>query len=188
MMQRALAQITGFVNRWRSGEDAIAATEFALLFPILLTLMFGVFDMGYGILAAQKTIRASQVTADLIARHKTVNESDIAEAVAGGKLALVPFDAASYGYDVISVEFDDNGQAKMPPLWRETGGTMSADDGFVNSLAGLGESGSGLIVVRVQYKYEPVFSGHLLGTMNFGEIAFMRPRNTSSIPMDGAGA
>ncbi|MCD8566366.1 MAG: pilus assembly protein [Alphaproteobacteria bacterium] len=171
------------MKRWTAGEEAIAAVEFSLLFPILLTLLFGVFDMGYGILAAQKTIRASQVTADLVSRHKSVSATDIAEAVAGGRLALVPFGTdTSYGYDVISLEFDEDGVAMMPPLWRETGGNISADNSFANSLDGLGEPGSGLIVVRVRYTYEPLFSGYLLGTMNFSEIAFMRPRNSATVP------
>lgn len=187
MMRDTSRKIFGVVKLWWAREDGIAATEFSLLFPILLTLLIGVFDMGYGILAAQKTIRASQVTADLIARHKSVTPNDIDEAVAGGQLALVPFNTGVYGYDVISVEFDNDGNVKMPPLWRRTGGNMTADDGFTSSLSGLGEAGSGLVVVRVRYAYEPTFSGYLLGTMNFSEIAFMRPRNSPFIPMDAGG-
>ncbi|HRQ60475.1 MAG TPA: TadE/TadG family type IV pilus assembly protein [Alphaproteobacteria bacterium] len=165
-------------------QAAFAATEFSLLFPIIMTLMVGVFDMGYAILAAQKTIRASQVTADLIARHKEVSPADIQEAVSGGRLALVPFDTSGYGYDIISIEFDENNQAMMPPLWRETGGNMTANDNFVNSLAGLGQEGDGLIVVQVRYEYEPMFGGYLFGTMDFTEIAFLKPRNSSTIPED----
>ena len=44
-------------------EDGMAAVEAAYIFPILLTMMLGVFDLGNGIIANQKTIRASQVTA-----------------------------------------------------------------------------------------------------------------------------
>lgn len=171
-----------FFVRWLRNCEGIAATEFSLLLPVLMTMLMGVFDMGYAILAAQKTIRASQVTADLVARHKSVSPTDISEAVEAGRLALVPFDTGRYGYDVISLEFDENAQVELPALWRETGGNMSVSDGFASSLDGLGDAGDGLIVVRVRYEYEPVFSGYLFGTMTFDEVAFSRPRNGSSIP------
>lgn len=171
------------IKNWWADQNALAATEFSLLLPILMTLMVGVFDLGYGILAAQKTIRASQVTADLIARHKTITPAEIQEAITGGQLAVVPFEIASYGYDVISLEFDDNGQAQLPALWRETSGNIAISDDFANALDGLGAAGEGLIVVQVRFEYQPLFSGYLLGTMIFSEIAFLKPRNSSTIPM-----
>lgn len=174
-------------RRWRSEEEAVAAIEFSLLFPILMALLVGVFDMGYGILAAQKTIRASQVTADLIARHKSVTEAEIREAIDGGRLALVPFDTGAYGYDIISIEFDEDTRPILPPLWRRTSGNIEANDGFTNSLTGLGSAGEGLVVVRVRYEYKPLFSGYLFGSMNFNEIAFLRPRNSPTVPLAGAG-
>lgn len=186
MRQMSFSTVLRSMKFWFEDQKAFAATEFSLLFPILMTLMVGVFDMGYGILAAQKTIRASQVTADLVARHKTVSNSDVQEAIMGGQLALVPFDTTSYGYDIISLEFDENGQAEMPALWRQTSGNMAANDGFVNALTGLGSPGEGLIVVQVSFEYEPLFSGYLFGTMTFSEIAFLKPRNSSTIPMGDA--
>ncbi|MCD8497000.1 MAG: pilus assembly protein [Alphaproteobacteria bacterium] len=173
------------MRRWAFEEKGLAATEFSLLFPILMTLMVGVFDMGYGIVAAQKTIRSSQVIADLVARHKTITQDEINEAISGGELALSPFDTSGFGYDVISIEFDESGEVDMPVLWRETSG-MGASDAVFSSLAGLGGPGDGLIIVQVRYEYEPMFGGYLFGTMNFSEIAFQRPRSSSSIPLAGA--
>jgi Flp pilus assembly protein TadG len=57
-----------FTARWGRETEAVATVEAALVFPILLTLLLGTFDMGNGILANQKTIRASQIVADLMSR------------------------------------------------------------------------------------------------------------------------
>ena len=86
-----MTRLFGLLKRWYREENAVAAIEAAMIFPLLLTILLGTLDMGYVILAAQKTIRASQVTADLIARHKTVTAADIDDAIAAGQLSLVPF-------------------------------------------------------------------------------------------------
>lgn len=175
-------------KKWLTDTTATAATEMAMIFPVMMILMLGVVDLGYGILAAQKTIRASQVTADLITRHKSVTQSDIDEATTGGMLALAPFNTSTFGYDIISLRFDDNGYPEMPPLWRETSQNMEADNAFLQSLDGFGVPGEGIVVVRVQYEYRPVFSGTVIGDMTYEEIAFMAGRLSSTIPRQNNGS
>lgn len=175
----------GFFKRWYCEDDAVAATEAAMIFPLLLTILLGTLDMGYGILAAQKTIRASQVTADLIARHKSVTAGDINDAISAGELSLVPFAAGVYGVDVVSVRFDNNSIPQ--PLWRETR-NMSPNAVVLSSLRdlGLGAEGEGIVAVTAQYDYTPIFSGFIVHAMRFQEVSYVRGRLSSTIPMEGS--
>ena len=70
-------KISGFLSRWIKEEDALAGTEAAMIFPVMLVLFLGLFDVGNGILANQKTIRASQIVADLVARKNVVSGTDV---------------------------------------------------------------------------------------------------------------
>ncbi|MDB2682931.1 pilus assembly protein [Alphaproteobacteria bacterium] len=172
-------------SRWVHENDAVAAVESALIFPLLLTMLLGTFDAGYGILAAQKTIRASQVTADLIARNRTVSDSDVDEAIDAGQLALVPFNSGSFGVDIQSVEFDENGAPVQ--LWCETR-NMVSNANALNSLTALAVPGEGVVIVTVRYDFEPTFSGFLFDTIPMQEVSFVRGRLTSTVEHETAGA
>ncbi len=180
-MRKAMSLVLSRIREWRGSECGVAAVEAALLFPVLMTLMIGMNDIGYGILANQKTIAASQVSADLLARFRTVTYTDIDDAIEAARLALEPLDDDNFGVDVVSIEFDDNGDPEI--VWRETR-NMSPNDNAVNSTTGLGVSGEGVLIVTVEYQYEPAFSGFVIDTISMQEVAFVRGRRNSVIRLD----
>ena len=59
--------------RYWSEETAVAAVETAILFPVLISMLMAVYDLGQGVVVNQKTISASQIIGDLIARNEVVN-------------------------------------------------------------------------------------------------------------------
>ena len=40
---------------WKDGDEGMAAVEAAMIFPIMLSMLLAIFDLGNGILANQKT-------------------------------------------------------------------------------------------------------------------------------------
>lgn len=171
-------RISELAKKWINELDAIAAVEAALIFPILLTMLLGTFDIGNGILSNQKAIRASQVVADLITRDMTVDDSAINEAIDAGELAFQPFPVGSYGVDIVSVRFDDDAVAEI--LWRETR-NMTANPDVLTDVAALAEPNSGVVVVSVQYLFEPVFAGFIVDQIPMEEIAFARGRRSATV-------
>ncbi len=166
--------------QWINGREGVAAIEAAFVFPILAVLLVGTYDMGSAILVGQKAVRASQVTADLVARESQVNSSMIDEAIWAGELALQPFDTAGYGVDIVSIGFDDEADAYIE--WRETR-NMTANSDVLASVAALAEPGEGVMVVTIQYEYDPLFLGFSIGGFTVGliameEIAFSRGRKS----------
>lgn len=162
-------------KRWMREEGGVAAVEAALLFPVMLTLLLGMIDIGNAILSNQKTITASQVAADLIARKETVSTSDINEAVEAARLAIEPFPTSTFGIDIVSLRFDDNGAPQV--VWRETR-NMTANDNAVASTALIGEPGEGMVIVSVVFRYDPVFAGFVFDEIPMEEVAFVRGRKS----------
>lgn len=170
--------ITQSIKEWANNEDGIAMVEAAMLFPPMLTLLLGTFDLGNGIVLSQKTITASQVAADLISRNKTMNEPNLNDIIEGSKLAFEPYGTFKYGVDIVSVEFDSNRVPQI--LWRETQ-NMSPNQNAVASVNGLSDEGDGMIIVTVVYSYTPQFANFFTGDFEFTEVAFTRGRRSPTV-------
>lgn len=170
--------IKRFIKRWVREEDGLAATEAAMIFPILCFLLLGVFDVGRAIVANQKAVRASQVIADLIARGDTVTNADVNDAIAAGRLAFEPLDVSSFGVDIISVRFDNS--LDVVQVWRRTENMtpVANVDERVESLA---QADEGVIMVAVEYNYTPIFVGFISNAFRMQEIGFSRGRQAAVV-------
>lgn len=172
-----------YLQGWARGREGVAAIEAAMVFPLLAVLLVGVYDMGSAILVGQKSIRASQVTADLVAREAEVDSSMIDEAVWAGELALQPFDTTNYGVDIVSIGFDEDANPYVE--WRETR-NMTPNPDVLTAVASLAEEDEGVVVVSVEYQYDPLFLGFSMGDFTVGiipmeEIAFSRGRKSAIV-------
>lgn len=166
------------LERWLKRNEGLAAMEAAMVFPLLLVLLLGVFDLGNAILVNQKAIRASQIAADLVTRARSVDDAMIDEAIEAGRLALSPFSTESFGVDVVSISFDGEDDPQI--IWRETR-NMGALADILDLVAALDEEGEGIVVVAVEYNFEPVFSGFAVGSIHMREIAFARGRKSAVV-------
>ncbi len=159
-------------------EKGLSFIETAVLFPVLLTMMMAVYDLGQGVVVNQKTVSASQIIADLITRQEVVDTETVTDIVNAGELAFAPYSAVPFGYDIASIEFDEESDPII--LWRITE-NMSQSDAAIDSTEGLGEEGEGVVVVSVQYSYEPYFSNFVVDSFNMTERAFLRGRKSATV-------
>ncbi len=178
-----MKRFQNFCRSWLKQEDGIAALEAAYVFPILLTLLLGVFDLGNAILANQKTIRASQIVGDLITRDRIVSSADIDEAILAGGLAIFPFDNSSFGVDIVSIRFEEDDE--MDVVWRETR-NMTGISNLAERTETLAEEGNGVVIVTVEYLFEPLFAGFIVNQVPMQEIAFTRGRRSAVVCREGA--
>ena len=166
------------LSRWIDEDEGVAAIEAAMIFPMMLFIFLGVFDAGNAILANQKTVRASQVVADLITRKSVVSNSDVSEAMDAGRLALEPLDSSSFGVDIVSIRFDESADSSIE--WRDTFNMSSVPDAL-NSVTALQDANEGVVMVSVKYVYTPLFSSFISGPITMNEVAFSRGRRTPVI-------
>lgn len=164
--------------RYWAEEKAVAAVETAILFPVLISMLMAVYDLGQGVVVNQKTISAAQIVGDLIARNEVVDLALVEDIAIAGQQALEPYASVngSFGYDIVSVEFDEDDVPTV--LWRVTD-NMVADDGVLERAEDLGESGDGVIVVSVVYEYVPFFTNFIVDEIDMTETSFLRGRKTA---------
>jgi len=164
--------------RWKNEKCAVASIESALIFPVMLLILVGVYDLGNAILVNQKAVRASQVVADLITRENVATDESIGEAIEAGRLAFEPLSTVSYGVDIVSMRFDEDSNSEI--VWRETWNMTPVADplGKVEALAAPDE---GVVMVSIVYNYEPLISNFAIGEIAMQETAFSRGRSKSVI-------
>lgn len=175
-----------FTRRYKADERGVAAVEAAFVFPILLVLTLGVLDLGRGIMTNQKTIKASQVVADLVTRDVVIEDSDILEAMEAGTLSLQPYATANLGFDVVSLRFLEDEVVEI--VWRQTSPNVTplSTAELTSRTSALAEEGGGVVVVMAQYLYEPIFSGFVVDEIPMEEVAFARGRKSAVVCKTGA--
>lgn len=180
-MRSVLSNILALFSRWGHEEKAVAAVESAILFPVMITLLMGVYDIGNGIVINQKAISASQVMADLVARNQFVDMDAVNDIAVAGRMAMEPFATNTMGYDVISVEFDDDEEPEV--LWRVTS-NMVGNDTALESTEAIAEEGNGVVIVTVSFAYTPFFSHFIVDEINMQEVAYLRGRRSATVTCD----
>lgn len=178
MLRAFKGDISALLKKWLSCDDGMAAMEASMIFPIMLVLLLGTYDLGFGILANQKTIRASQVTSDLVTRTRTLSVAELDEAITAGQLALQPFNTAEYGVDVVSVSFDEN---SVPTIVDRETRNMTPVSTVLTDVAAIAEPNGGVVMVTVRYLFEPAFAGFVIDDIQMQEVAFARGRKSAVV-------
>ena len=162
------------LDRFVFNDSGVAAVEAAFLFPLLILVLCGAYDTGRALLVNQKLITAAQTVADLLAREDEVTDNELEEAVAAGRLSLMPYPIASYGVDVAGIEFV--GPSAAPAVdWRDTINAEPNDD-ILETANGLGLQNEGVLAVTVTYTHTPFFSNVFTGDIEMQEVAYARGR------------
>jgi hypothetical protein len=173
-------KIAGSASGWLRDRGAVAAAEFALVFPLMLTMLLGIYEVGSAISMNLKTISASQMIVDLITRNDEVTDDQISDAIRAGELAMGgSANLDDMGVDVISVRYDDNDDPQEE--WRVTRRIQDPEEHLVDRAAGLGRYGDGVVMVLVNYTYRPLLTNTIIGNIHMQEVSFARGRNTAVV-------
>lgn len=180
MMMRVIQDMARRLDmaRYAAEEKGNALLETVLLFPILITLLIGCFDLGQGLVMNQRTVASSQIIGDLIARNRSVTAELLEDIVRAGELAFEPSSTETFGYDIISVQFDVDGNPVV--LWRMTD-NMPQNNDALTSAEGLVAAGDGLVIVSVRYVYDPLFTYFVVPEIDMEEVAFFKGRRSATV-------
>lgn len=168
---RRLAHIRGVAALLKAGGIAgllgtggIAATEFALVLPLLVMGWLGMAQLAQLTEASAKTHLVAQSLSDL-ATQKT--EPTLTDLVAAAQAIMSPLPSGSSALtiDVVGIAYDSSGAASQS--WRCSSPSGLSTSVSLASAAGLGSSSQGVIMVTVNYSYTPTIAGGILGAETF---------------------
>lgn len=179
--------LRGF-KKWLKDDGATAAIEAGFLFPMLMLVLCGTIDTGLGLVTNQKVTNATQTVSDLLTREIQVTPADIDDAIVAGRMAMMPYQTASYGVDIASIKFI--GTTKVPTVqWRRTN-NMTANTEILDRTVGLGAQNEGVLAVTVRYVFTPIFTSYFGDPIVMKIESFARGRKvaTGYIPCSTGGS
>lgn len=175
----------------------VAALEFALIAPLLLSMYFLTMEVGQGIEANKKVGRAASMVADLVTQQQTTTKADLEAILNIGSAILQPYNRSKPTIVITAIEVTDETTPKVKVVWSRklSNGAYGADQapGTITTIPStLKIKGSFLIRVESSLTYYPVITwaagdkGTLGLTAAFDKLAmketyYLRPRMTQSI-------
>jgi Flp pilus assembly pilin Flp len=176
------------IRRFLREERGFAAAEFALLLPILITILMGCFEAGRYILLRQKLDRASSSVADLVSQATTgLTSAMLDDIYIGADKVVEPFDLAGKGRVIVTSVYREDSTEDPTIKWQCQGGGIYGAESKIgvemNDPADMSsiEMGAGwnVIVAEVYYDYEPVLFEGIFDPQVAYHRSFTRPRGPS---------
>jgi Flp pilus assembly protein TadG len=184
------------MKRLLRDQKGIAAMEFALVVPILISLYFMMNETANGMRAARKVTIVSRVMADLTSRSADVTDAQRNDIFSAAVPLMSPFAITGSGFRLTSIRFDKDNKGfvdwsessgnGLPPLARckPTDGPNAATNLSVPT--GLKTASTSLILAEANVKYKPVVGWNITGTIDLGDKLYMRPRVSDFVTRNGA--
>jgi Flp pilus assembly protein TadG len=166
--------------RFAKERRGIAAVEFAMLLPIMMTLFLGSVEITTAVAIQRKVTLTARALADLSSQFTTIADSDMTNILNASSDIIAPYASNKLGSVVSELSINAQGQATV--VWSDTlNGTARTIGSTVTIPTNLAVANTYLILGEAQYSYNPTYGYVVTGTMTLTDQIYMRPRQSSSI-------
>jgi len=150
-----------------------------LILPMMALLFAGTVEATRLLRLDRKLQSAAYATADLVTQKPSIDDGRMSDVLFAADLVMEPFVVDGLSVGVSSVVFDPaDGSAAIDWAESHRGGTVPD---ALTQAAGMGPPGDSVVIVRATYDYVPMFGELIFGTIALEELAFARPRRSSSV-------
>jgi Flp pilus assembly protein TadG len=173
--------------RGSAGERGIAATEFALILPVALTLFTGALVFGtINQINRKITLTARDVT-DLVTQYSALSSSDMTLLLNSSAQVMAPFSNSNLTLIVSQVTINSAGVGTINWSVALTGNGYTVGSSVTppSNIATLpqttGQSTATVIWGHAAYAYTPSIGYKLTGSFNLSDDVFLSPRISNTI-------
>lgn len=168
------------LQRFMHDRRGIAATEFALIVPVMLTLLIGSVEVTRGIAADRKVSLVARAVADLTSQSTTVTSTDMTNILDAAAAIMYPYNTRDLKLKVTAVNVAANGTTKV--AWGVArNATKRATGSVVTIPAALRVPNTQVIWGEAEYTYDPALGYVLFNNITLREENFVRPRQGDTV-------
>ncbi|HXI86193.1 MAG TPA: TadE/TadG family type IV pilus assembly protein [Parvularculaceae bacterium] len=189
-MTRVAKTLAHAVERaWRS-RAGLAATEFALILPIMTLTFFGMLESSDAFMENRRVANASNALADLISQETEGTTADIDNVMTGVTTMLEPTADSGIVVKIESVHVDPNNANQLLVDWSRdnSGGTPYANGAAFDKInVSLVSPSASLIVVEMNFDYVSSLTHKVLPMpIHFNRVVTRWPRQSAQVVLCGA--
>jgi Flp pilus assembly protein TadG len=193
-----------WVHARRSAEglledcSGIAATEFAVIVPVMLVMFFGTVEFSSGVAVDRKVTLVARTLSDLTSQATTATDTTLGNSFAAANAIFYPYPATPTISTITELAVDST-TLRVTVVWSRSAtisaaGTVVLTTGhpctYVPTIpVALVVGGTSLIWSEVSYLYKPAanYGGMMASTgINLSDVAYTRPRQSGSISYTSA--
>ena len=160
--------------------SGIAATEFAVIVPIMLLMFFGTVEFASGVAVDRKASLVARTLSDLTSQSTAVGDADMTNFFAASNAIMSPYSTAPVRATISELYVDPTThQARVQ--WSK-GSSPRAVSSTVTVPPALAVDGTYLIFSEVSYLYVPTI-GYVMAKsgVNLSDVAYTRPRQSACV-------
>lgn len=192
------------VARLRDDTRGLAATEFAMIIPLMLVMFFGTVEICSGVAVDRKVTLVSRTLSDLISQYSNsaaLADSDLQNAFSAAYGIITPYDVTPVKATITQIYV--NAAATTAKVQWSKSATVSQSGSTVTATLGASSYSQGqaltiptglmvgdtyLILSEVSYTYVPTV-GYILAKsgITMSDQTYTRPRQLTCIPYPTTG-
>jgi Flp pilus assembly protein TadG len=178
--RRARALAPALLNN----TSGLAATEFAMILPIMLVLFFGTVEMSNGVAVYRNVTLMAHTLSDLTAQSISVQDSDLANFFAASTGVMAPYSSAPISQTITEIWVNNNGQGFVQ--WSSGSSALAPGASFPNLPGNLAAAHNSYVIFsQVSYVYTPVVGYVMSKTgVTLSDFAYTRPRQSTCVLLD----
>lgn len=170
--------------RFADCRAGMAATEFALLFPVLLIILFGVVEGADALSASRRVSLAANTLVDLASQENELMEDSLDDLFKGVE-QIVEADGAPLDVRLVSVVADDDGDPVVHWSRDNQGGEPYAPGSAYGGLpqADLLDLNGSMLAAEISYPYTSKLTQHFISSITFEKLAARWPRQSLRVQL-----
>jgi len=157
----------------------IAATEFAIVVPVMLLLFFGTDEFASGISVDRKVTLMARTLSDLTSQNTTVTDAQLTNFFNASAAIMTPY-SSSPVRSTITQLYVDPATLAARVQWSK-GSTPRTAGTSVTIPTALQVGGTYLIYSEVSYTFVPTVGYVLKNSITLSDFTFTRPRQSTCV-------
>lgn len=182
------------VREFGADRRALAATEFAIIVPVMLVMFFGTVEFSTAVAIDRKVTLIARTLSDLTSQSIKLADSDMQDTFTASISIVQPYDATRVKGTISQIYIDTNSIATVQ--WSKSGTIASgatqatlatsarkAGDKVTSIIpATLLIPSTYLILGEASYTYSPTIGYVLKSSLPLSDVSYTRPRQTTCVP------
>lgn len=175
-------RLRGSAAKFEQDEKGLAAIEFAILAPLLISMYLGLAEVASAVAVNRTVSHSANVVGDLASQVTDIDKTDMEDVLTATLRVLGVADPSNITVQIDSISRDasgkdtyvgqstlNSGAATLPSF-----NSSSVDETLLNENAGI-------IVARVAYKYTPFNGAFLNSTVTLSDTFILKPRRSNVV-------